>query len=195
MGIDTRGTGSIHPGDELIDHPRLVTNHAATIQAAAHDVWPWLVQMGWQRAGWYTYRWVDRALFPANAPSASSILPEYQNLNVGDRIPDGPPEANCFYEVELLEPAKMLVLRSWTHLPQALRRNPRNGMEWTWAFYLDEISERETRFIFRVRGNLNPLWLRVLYHALVVPADFVMGRSMSRGLAKRAEAAARTHLP
>ena len=55
-------------------------------------MWPWLVQMGWGRAGWYTARWVDRLLFPANGPSATQIIPELQSLDVGDFIPDGAPE-------------------------------------------------------------------------------------------------------
>ena len=177
------------PGDDLVKDPRLVTNHATTIRASAEEIWPWLVQMGWHRGGWYTYRWVDRLLFPANAGSADSILPEYQDLKVGDRIPDGPPEADCFYEVKLLEPNKLLVLRSWTHLPKELRRYDRNRMEWTWAFYLDELAEHETRFLFRVRGNLAPVWLRTLYHAAIVSVDFVMGRSMCLGLKSRVERA------
>lgn len=62
------------PGDELLPGARAFTTHAVTIAAPAHRVWPWLVQMGWGRAGWYTYRWVDRLLFPANGPSANRIL-------------------------------------------------------------------------------------------------------------------------
>lgn len=177
------------PGDDLVKNPRLVTNHARTIKASAEEIWPWLVQMGWNRGGWYTYRWVDRFLFPANHGSADLILPEYQDLKVGDRIPDGPPEADCFYEAELLEPNKFLVLRSRTHLPKHLRRNGRARMEWTWAFYLDELGENETRLLFRVRGNLAPVWLRTLYHSAIVPADFVMGRSMCLGLKSRVERA------
>jgi hypothetical protein len=48
------------PGDELIDHPTVVTNHAATIPVPPDQVWPWLVQMGWHRGGWYTPRFIDR---------------------------------------------------------------------------------------------------------------------------------------
>lgn len=127
------------PGDDLVKDPRLVTNHATTIEASAEDIWPWLVQMGWNRGGWYTYRWVDRFLFPENPRSADSILPEYQDLKVGDRIPDGPPEADCFYEVELLEPNKLLVLRSWTISPRSCAamaatgwsgRGPSTSMRW-----------------------------------------------------------------
>ena len=176
------------PGDEIVSKPRLVTNHAVTIHASAEEVWPWLIQVGWHRAGWYTYRWVDRILFPANPASAEEILPEQKQLQIGDRIPDGPPETDCFYVVELLEPRKMMVLRSWTHLPKGLRKNSHNRMEWTWAFYLDEISDHETRLVFRVRGNLQPRWLRTFYRLFIVPADFIMGRSFCLGLKERAEA-------
>ena len=79
------------PGDEIVDHPRLVMSHAVTVRASAQDVWPWLIQVGWHLAGWYTYRWVGRLLFPANPPSADEILPEEQQLQIGDRILDGAP--------------------------------------------------------------------------------------------------------
>jgi hypothetical protein len=66
------------PGDDLVDHPTVVTNHAVTIAAPPDRVWPWLVQMGWHRAGWYIPRWVDRLLFPANWTSATRLLRELQ---------------------------------------------------------------------------------------------------------------------
>jgi hypothetical protein len=78
------------PGDELIEAPQVTTNHAKTIDAPTALVWPWLVQMGWGRGQWYTARWVDRLLFPRNGPSADVIVPELQNLNVGDKVLDGP---------------------------------------------------------------------------------------------------------
>ena len=77
------------PGDDLTLHPLAVTTHAATIDAPPARVWPWLVQMGWHRGGWYTARWVDRLLFPANEPSADRLLPEWQGLAVGGTVPDG----------------------------------------------------------------------------------------------------------
>src|SRR5690554_2929587 len=85
------------PGDEIVDPAKLVTNHAATLRATPEEIWPWLLQVGWHRGGWYTYRWVDQLLFPANRPAADSILPQYQDLKVGDRVPDGPPESGCFF--------------------------------------------------------------------------------------------------
>jgi hypothetical protein len=89
-------------GDELLPNARAWTTHAITVEASAPQVWSWLVQMGWGRAGWYTYRWVDRLLFPANGPSADRILPEHQWLQEGDGLPDGPPEVDCWFTVERL---------------------------------------------------------------------------------------------
>src|SRR5918995_5624665 len=109
-------------GDELLPNARAWTTHAITIEAPAPKVWPWLVQMGWGRAGWYTYRWVDRLLFPANDPSADQILPGQQRLQEGDRLPDGPPEVDCWFTVERLEPSRLLVLRSTRHLPASWRQ-------------------------------------------------------------------------
>jgi hypothetical protein len=70
------------------------------------------------RAGWYTYRWVDRLLFPANGPSVTRIVPELEHLQVGDHILDGPPDTDCWFNVEMLEPGRLMVLRSTTHTPR-----------------------------------------------------------------------------
>jgi hypothetical protein len=66
--------------------------------------------MGWGRAGWYTARWVDRLLFPANGPSADVIVPELQDIKIGTFIPDGPPETKCGLHVEVLQLDRTLVL-------------------------------------------------------------------------------------
>jgi hypothetical protein len=65
------------PGDELVDRPTVVTNHAVTVPAPPTQVWPWLVQMGWHRGGWYTARWVDRLLFGQTGPAPPSWFPTY----------------------------------------------------------------------------------------------------------------------
>ena len=80
------------PGDGAVRHPHAVTDHAITIGAPPEAVWPWLTQMGWHRGGYYTPRWVDRVLFPANRPSLDVLDPDLvRDLAVGDTIPDGPP--------------------------------------------------------------------------------------------------------
>ena len=176
------------PGDELMACPMAVTTHATTIAASPERIWPWLLQMGWHRGGWYTAEWVDRLLFPANWPSATTIVPALQHLDVGDRVPDGPPESGCAFVVTRLEPDRHLVLRSTTHLPPGWAERFDAWLDWTWAFVLDQRSDGRTRFIVRSRVRAGPTWVAALYVLLVVPADFVMARQMLRGLRSRAEA-------
>ena len=120
--------------------PTAVTDHAITIAAGPEHVWPWLVQMGWGRAGWYTARWVDRLLFPANGPSTDQVVPELQDIEIGTFIPDGPPETECGLIVEGLEPERALVLHSTTHLPLSWRE--RASADWSWAFVLTPPARR-----------------------------------------------------
>ena len=63
------------PGDGLVEDAQIVATHAVTLAAPPEEVWPWLLQVGWHRAGWYTARWVDQLLFPDNSPSAERIVP------------------------------------------------------------------------------------------------------------------------
>ena len=165
------------------------SSHAITIAAPAAAVWPWLVQMGWGRAGWYTYRWVDRLLFPANGPSADRILPEHQALGEGDRVLDGPPEADCWFTVERLEPNRLLVLRSTRHLPASWRQRGL-AMDWIWSWHLEEPTRGRTRVIQRNRMRLRPVWFERAFLATIVPADFIMARSHLQGLQHRAQASA-----
>ena len=174
-------------GDELLPDARAFTTHAITIATPAHHVWPWLLQMGWGRAGWYTYRWVDRLLFPANGPSANQILPEHQRLQAGDQIPDGPPAADCWFTVERLEPDRLLVLRSTRHLPASWRQRGL-AMEWIWSWHLSEPTPGHTRLVQRNRLRLDPAWFERAFLATIVPADFIMARSHLRGLRRRAQA-------
>ncbi|MGE0227506.1 MAG: SRPBCC family protein [Dehalococcoidia bacterium] len=176
------------PGDELVPHAAIVTDHAVDISAPAERIWPWLLQVGWGRGGWYTYRWVDALLFPANAPSATAIRAELQQLAVGDKILDGPPEADCFFTVQELVPERVLVLLSHTHLPPQLRGRPGIGLNFSWTFNLEPLSGGRTRFHFRSRAAAHPWWLLAAYRMLLVPADFLMARSMCMGLKRRAEA-------
>jgi hypothetical protein len=175
------------PGDEGVERPHFVTDHAVTIGASAAEIWPWLVQMGWHRAGWYTARWVDLLLFPANEASADRIHAEWQDLAVGDQVPDGAPETECFFVVRDLEPSKHLVLHSRSHLPPDFRDRFRASIDWTWSFSLDDLGDGRTRFHFRSRARLAPWWLSTAYLLAIVPADHIMGRQMLNGVKARAE--------
>jgi hypothetical protein len=179
------------PGDDLVADGAVQTDHAVTIDAPPSAVWPWLVQMGWGRGGWYTAPWVDRLLFPANGPSAERIEPDLQHVEVGTFIPDGPPETECGLTVVRLEPERTLVLRSNSHLPLGWREHAQ--LDWTWAFTLTPLDGgRRTRFHFRSRWVTHPWWLTLSGWLGIVPADFVMSRDMLRGVRARAERRAPT---
>lgn len=174
------------PGDEMVDRPQTVATHATTLPAPPEEVWPWLVQVGWHRGGWYTPRWVDVLLFPDNAPSADHLLPEHDSLAVGDLVPDGPPETECAFVVREVVAPEHLVLESTTHLPLGWRASGRARLHWTWSFVLRPVDDgRATRLVFRWRARTAPIWLTAGAHLAIVPADLLMSRGMMRGLRAR----------
>lgn len=174
------------PGDDLVPEAEVQTDHAVTIDAPPSAVWPWLVQMGWGRGAWYTARWVDRLLFPANGPSADRIVPELQDISLGTFIPDGKPETKTGLYVVELQPERALVLRSNSHLPMSWRERAR--LDWTWTFALTPVDGGlRTRYHFRSRWVTSPWWFTLGGRMGIVPADFVMSRDHLRGVKKRAE--------
>jgi proline iminopeptidase len=95
------------PGDEIVPGVKGSSTMAITIDAPPSAVWPWLVQMGCDRGGFYSWDRLDNG----GRPSATEIHPEWQTLAVGDRVmctPDG----RYWFDVERLEPERLLVLRS-----------------------------------------------------------------------------------
>jgi hypothetical protein len=159
-------------GDELLPDARARTTHAITIAAHAREVWPWLVQMGWGRAGWYTYRWVDRLLFPANGPSADRILPQLQQLQVGEQILMLP---GMGPRVRDLQPNRYLLA------------GDREGGTWCLALY-PTLSGCRLVSRWRQRWPLTPataFWILVSD-----PGAFIMERKMLKGIRARAERSA-----
>ena len=93
-----------------------------------------------------------------------------------------------------VEPPRTLVLRSTTHVPAAWRERLGAAIDWTWTFQLTALPGRRARLHLRVRGRTAPWWLTATYHAVSVPADFVMAVGMLRGIKRRAESAPQRRL-
>ena len=161
-------------GDDLLVDPTYVGTTAVTIDATPEHIWPWLVQIGYQRGGLYSYDWLDRLVGYLDRPSATRILPEFQHLAVGERIPMG---RGPSWPVATLEPNRALVL-DMRHL---------GGVDWIWQFGLYPIDETRTRFISRSSVRAPGLFGWLLTHA-IEPAGFLMTRRMLIGLKDRAEA-------
>jgi hypothetical protein len=158
------------PGDQLMTRPGFRATRAITIAARPEHIWPWLVQLGSGRAGWYAIDRIDNA----GVPSAQQIIPELQHLRVGDRIP-------------------MIAGEEVGPLVKALEPNHRmlwwDGKgEFTWEWLLEPLDGRTTRLLTRVQETYPPLWSRRMLYAVVASSgDSIMVRKQLRGLKARAE--------
>ena len=161
------------PGDARIPHPTSTSTGAITVNAPPRAIWPWLVQMGTGRGGLYSYDWLDRLFGFLDRPSATQILPEYQHLAVGDKIPWGRDEMT----VAVLEPGRSLALALDGH-----------GMQWVWQFGLYPLDEDRTRLVDRGAERVPRTALWWLLMRIMEPAAFIMTRRFMLGVKQRAEA-------
>lgn len=158
------------PGDELVPDARLQLDHDIEIDAPPAAVWPWLVQMGGQRAGWYSWDRLDNG----GHPSADRILPEHQHLAVGDTIPMRPIGTEGF-EVIRIDPQRALVLRS-----------PAADFDGTWAFVLEPIGHR-TRLRTRYRAVFAPTLRMRWFVPLMSAVHAVMEKKQLRTIKHHVE--------
>jgi hypothetical protein len=183
------------PGDEQIPAPKAIINRSIHIAAAPEKVWPWLVQIGYERAGWYSYDNLEAALGAGDfleGHSSTRIIPELQALQVGDFIPAAP-DPYLKFEVILLQKPEALVLHAL--LNPISGKNLRPGdigsgpwLRQTWCFYLAETHDRNTHLIARSRVDYGPsLLMSPLDWFVVEPAHFIMEQKMLKGIKLRAE--------
>lgn len=162
---------AVMPGDEVIHHPHFVATRAITIAAPPTCVWPWLVQIGFGRAGFYSYDALDNL----GRPSASTILPDYQQVHVGDLAAPmaASPTEQTSFRVREVEVFDHLV---WEK-PDA-----------TWAWQLVRLSPTETRLITRVRMRYDLRRPEGFAGLLLMEiGDFPMMRKQLTGIKERAE--------
>jgi hypothetical protein len=166
------------PGDELAPNARYRIDHAITIHAPANAVWPWIAQLGQDRAGFYSYDWLER-LFGDDIHNADRIHPEWQQRQPGDFVPAtqrdylGGRFGALGWSVVDVVPERALVLQDWG------------------AFVVQPVDDKTSRLIVRTRGEGLPNVVSLLAGPLTVfvfePAHFIMQRAMLRGVRDRAE--------
>jgi hypothetical protein len=174
------------PGDQLVPHPKMASTRAITIGAPPAEVWSWLIQIGQDRGGFYSYDTLEN-LARCDIHSARQIVPQFQQLQEGDLIRLAPGNAPCF-RVAVLTPPHALVLVIADPGGGAVRPVAAGAEDVasTWQWLLRPLDGgRITRLVARQRYSY-PRRQSVLWH-LIEPIDFVMERRMLYGLRTRAE--------
>jgi hypothetical protein len=173
------------PGDEFVAEPAIVATRAVTIAATPEQIWPWLVQIGQDRGGMYSYDWLEN-LLGLDIHSTDVIRDEWQHLAVGDRItlmPEGFAGVAEGYSLPVvdIDPPRSLVLR---------QAPPEHPWDAVWSFHLVPLDAEHTRLISRSRSHRHR-GLRgaidVALDAVMDPVTWVMTRKMLLGIAQRAE--------
>jgi hypothetical protein len=156
-----------HPmvGDGLVKNPTFNATRAVTVNAPADRIWPWIVQMGYKRAGFYSWDILDND----GIPSAERIIPEYQNLKIGDLVPLNE-ETNA--EVVDMEPNRRLLLVFQSD----------GTVTWAWALY--KIDADRTRLVTRLRWRTTSVVSQFVLDAF----EIIMTRKYLLGIKRRAEA-------
>jgi hypothetical protein len=167
------------PGDEIEPDSIVISTRAISIDAPAAAVWPWLVQIGQGRGGFYSYEKLEN-LFGSDIHNAERIVPELQLLEIGDEIRLAPYDTLPSYQAVTLEPERALVL-------QVLDPQTKEPGEGIWIFFLDEQTDGTTRLIVRHRESAHPALVDAIFATIFEPISFVMERGMMLGIRERVE--------
>jgi len=167
------------PGDEIVAAPLTQCTRAITVNAPPERVWPWLVQLGQGRGGFYSYTSLEN-LVGCQMVNADRIHPGWQNVKVGDGVlfhPTAPP-----VPVAVVEPNHAFVLGAASPAPNA----PFSTVDW--AFILEPVADGRTRMLFRWRASFEPTFTNYLtMKYLLEPIHFIMERRMMLTIKELAE--------
>lgn len=160
-------------GDPLVPSPRITYTRAVSIHATPEEIYPWIVQLGAEKGGMYSYEWLETNILGCELINADRIHEEWQNLKVGDPMKmcpgtSGPPP----YEIAILEPSQAIVMG---------HKDKGTWVE-VWQFNLVPQDDGTTRLVIRSRSSAEGwLW------DVIRPGEFVMMRGMMLGIKERTE--------
>ena len=178
-GATVKEPVAVLPGDEFIPEPDLVATRAIAVRAPASDVWPWIVQLGQGRGGFYSYESLEN-LVGCDIHNADRIVADWQTLAVGDEVRLHP-EVGLMAAV--VKPGEALVLRGG--VPMSDVEPP---YDFTWAFVVQEQLDGTARLLVRERYAYKHSWTPLLVEPVEL-ISFIMTQKMMRGIRDRAEKA------
>jgi hypothetical protein len=139
-GVSREQVSETLPGDSIIPDPWISIDRAGTLPATNQTAWPWVQQLGKDRGGWYAPEWLENTL---HEHSATTTLPQFQNLKVGDIVPDW---GGGTLTVLAISPNNYVVYGS--HSANAATSTPWN---FTWALVLENDTTTSSSFHLRLR--------------------------------------------
>jgi proline iminopeptidase len=177
------------PGADIVPHGERGATMAVTIDAPPELVWPWLVQVGGDRAGWYSWDRLDNG----GRPSAREVHPEWQDLAVGDYVKywTGGRAVDA-WRVAVLEPKRFLGLHGLSdlrgHTLDPGQPRPRVYTEGLWAFLLTPLPGGRTRLVIGGYQAMRPRWLeRLANYWVMAPMVWIMQARMLAVLKRNVE--------
>ncbi len=168
-GATSEEIARIMPGDELLESPTFDATRVVKIEAAPEDIWPWLVQMGYNRAGFYTFGGLDAG----SGGNSETLLPEFQDLAVGDKI----------------LPILTVISMDTNHTMLWVfdeHNGPWSGATWCWGLY--PTNDGHTRLVSRLRQDIIMDSLPSIIGWIIMdPLEIAMMRTTMLGIKRRVE--------
>jgi len=158
-----------YPGDTIVTKSDFNAIRGITIEAMPSDIWKWIVQIGSKRAGWYSIDWIDNS----GIPSSEEIIPEFQEISVGQFIPFTPDQKNGMWVKEFKEYEYIL----WID----------NAGKATWVWYLIPFGQNSTRLITKLRTKYTWTSFWIIYYLIYDLGDIIMMSKCMKGIKRRAE--------
>ena len=179
-----------YPGDDLVPSPKGEYMHAITINSPAVIVWQWLVQIGQDRGGFYSYELLEN-LIGCKIRTADKIIPEFQHLEIGYSIPMHPSMGSP-YRVHAVDNGRSLILLLREDVSTGKtfdleKKIPEKYQNMSWLFFLDERDDGTTRLISRSRNDWNDSLGNTIFYGIFGPLTLEMDRKMLKGIKERAE--------
>jgi hypothetical protein len=177
------------PGDELVKDVKGWYQHAITINAAPADVWPWIVQLGQNKGGFYSYELLEN-IVGSKIHNTDDIFSEFQNTAVGDKVAMTPKAAPYIVATIGLFQVFVLQLRVDLQTQETVGSTqplPDKYQDSSWVFFLEETAEGTTRLISRSRNDWNQSKTNTFFYGIFGVISQAMDRKMLKGIKKRAE--------